>query len=107
VQKYAAYCLDGTANGYFFRKSSAQPHEDGLLRCDWFLIPLAYNSWVIFLEGGGVCAEPVDCEIRKKSHLGSSNYWAASFSDDVRTISDDAKVNPFYNWNHVFFPYCT
>lgn len=72
-----------------------------------YLMHPAYNSWVFFMEGGGVCVEPIDCAIRKESHLGSSNYWAASFNDEVRTISNDPKVNPFWNWNHVFFPYCT
>eukprot|EP01126_Amoeba_proteus_P027274 TRINITY_DN2707_c0_g4_i6.p1 TRINITY_DN2707_c0_g4~~TRINITY_DN2707_c0_g4_i6.p1 ORF type:complete len:270 (-),score=25.53 TRINITY_DN2707_c0_g4_i6:847-1656(-) len=95
VQKYGAYCLDGSPSGYYWKKSIANPKSDD------------FNSWVIFFQGGGACVEPIDCNERKKGSLGSSKYWSKTVSDDYNLFSDNPTINPFYNWNLVFFPYCT
>lgn len=90
-----AKCLDGTAYAYFLRKSST-----------------GSKKWVLFLEGGGLCVEPVDCAKRKKSSLGSSDYFPQAFQPGtdggVDILSDDAKINPsFHEYNHVWLPYCS
>jgi ribosome maturation protein SDO1 len=95
VQQYGSRCLDGSPGGYFYRKSNANKGDIG------------YDSWVFFLEGGGVCAEPIDCEVRKYNHLGSSNFWDETKEFTTSVLSDDSKVNKFAGWNHVFVPYCT
>eukprot|EP01129_Flabellula_baltica_P008654 TRINITY_DN3464_c0_g1_i1.p1 TRINITY_DN3464_c0_g1~~TRINITY_DN3464_c0_g1_i1.p1 ORF type:complete len:389 (-),score=69.44 TRINITY_DN3464_c0_g1_i1:336-1502(-) len=93
--QFGAQCLDGTEAGYYFRQSNAKSNE------------LGYNGWVIYLQGGGVCAEPIDCEARKFTVLGSSKKWQDIRNVDHFVLSDNAEMNPFASWNHVFVPYCT
>ena len=56
------------------------------------------------LQGGGLCVSPMDCLKRKKTHLGSSNYWLQNHTDDTNVLSTGA-FNPFANWTHIFVPY--
>jgi len=92
VQSTGARCLDGTASGYYFSPSTN---------------PKGSSSWAIYLEGGGLCVEPIDCSARMKNHLGSSKYWNSNKSLPHSILSKNSKVNPFYDFNHVFVPYCT
>ena len=71
------------------------------------------TKWVFFLQGGGLCVEPVDCRNRKESHLGSSSdlYWGDTYTLETDgaqdLLSDDEDANPeFHAYNHVFLPYC-
>ena len=82
-----ARCLDGTPAGYYFRQGAS-------------------NNTVIWLEGGGLCVEPIDCWQRTKENLGSSTHWPTTKEDSNNVLSTDAS-NPFANWTHVFVPYCT
>ena len=61
---------------------------------------------MIWLEGGGLCVEPIDCWQRTKENLGSSTHWPTTKEDSNNVLSTDAS-NPFANWTHVFVPYCT
>lgn len=96
--KYGASCLDGTPFAYYVRKA-----------------PDLTDKWIIFLQGGGLCIEPFDCRNRQTSYQGSSseNYgWGYNYTivtDGAQDmLSDDPELNPsFYNYNHVFMPYCT
>ncbi len=89
VEKYGARCLDGSPSGYYVRAGS---------------VP---DNVVIYLQGGGLCVEPVDCLKRSKGNLGSSNGWAPTKSDGWNVLSANASFNPFWNWTHVFVPYCS
>jgi hypothetical protein len=89
-----ARCLDGSASGYYVRLSASNS-----------------TRWLMYLQGGGLCVEPVDCLARVKNGLGSSKYWAATWSDDdsddgAGLLSGDPGVNPFSDWNRVYVPYC-
>ena len=52
-------CLDGSSAAFFFRPPVDQP-------------PLANQTFVFFLEGGGWCNSPIDCVSRTQSTFGSS-----------------------------------
>ena len=91
-----ARCLDGSPAGYYLRRApNGSPNAD---------------KWIIFLEGGGLCVEPVDCIARSHVDEGSSRNWKP-----LRTVGTDASedflsnstLNPFRDWNHVFAPYCS
>jgi hypothetical protein len=65
------------------------------------------EKWVVFLEGGGICAAHKDCRGRKAGRLGSAARWPQywSPSDDQGILSNDPTLNPdFADWNHVFIP---
>lgn len=83
-----ARCLDGTMAGFYHALNSSS------------------NDWVIYLQGGGLCVEPVDCEARKKNHLGSNKYWTSTMSDTKNVCSQNSE-NPFSTWNRIYLPYCT
>jgi len=87
VEAYGARCLDGSPSGYYLREGSAP------------------ENVAIYLEGGGLCIEPVDCLQRAKGNLGSSTGWAPTHTDAQNILSTDASFNPFANWTHVFVPY--
>ena len=53
VEYFGARCLDGSPSGYYYREGAAA------------------DSVVIFLEGGGLCVEPIDCLDRAKGNLGA------------------------------------
>eukprot|EP00054_Salpingoeca_dolichothecata_P014807 m.84174 g.84174 ORF g.84174 m.84174 type:complete len:416 (+) comp21178_c0_seq1:20-1267(+) len=95
--KYAnesgAKCLDGTASGFYFRPAPTENNTHA-------------NDWVMFLQGGGVCVLPSDCNDRKKGPLGSSDYWPESKSWQKGVMSEDCHVNPFCNFNLIWVPYC-
>ena len=53
-------CLDGTPFGYYIRRNDPSKQT---------------NKWIVFLQGGGLCVEPIDCINRKNSDRGSSSFW--------------------------------
>ncbi|XP_070564855.1 uncharacterized protein [Ptychodera flava] len=85
-----AYCLDGSAPGYYFRKGSGNGRK----------------SWVIYLQGGGWCFSISECYERSFTNFGSSDEFPPQYSFDG-FLSNDARTNPdFYNWNVAYFAYC-
>eukprot|EP00948_MAST-09A_sp_MAST-9A-sp1_P003391 g3391.t1 len=88
VTSSGARCLDGTPAGYYIRKSATNS-----------------PNWVVFLQGGGLCVEPIDCRKRIHSGLGSSKYWGQNHTgSNVYSLND---ANPLKDWNHVWVPYCS
>jgi len=90
-----ARCLDGTPSGYYIRRG--QP-----------------DKFVIFLEGGGACytVDPtapssVNCADRAKTSLGSSAYWASTYTDNDNILSANSTLNAFSSFTAVFVPYCS
>jgi hypothetical protein len=66
------------------------------------------SKWVISIQGGGWCATESQCRYRSGGDLGSSNGYPASVASFPATLSSDSVANPdFYNWNHVYIPYCS
>ena len=59
AQELGAQCLDHSPAGYYVREQDP-------------------DRWVIFLQGGFLCAEPIDCIVRAQTALGSSKYWDAA-----------------------------
>jgi len=89
-----ARCMDGTLSGYYYEKASTSRGT---------------NKWVIYLEGGGECTTQTACESHLHDALGSSKYFASSVNfDGAYYASDNQSVNPdFWDWNHVYVPYCS
>lgn len=54
-----------------------------------------------------MCVEPVDCYVRMGSALGSSKYWAQTYYDPTNSLSQNAAINPFADFNHVYVKYCS
>ena len=64
------------------------------------------RSWIVHMEGGGVCSTEQDCADRSKSKLGSSKNWEKTATFDG-FLSDSNDTNTgFYNWNVAFLMYC-
>lgn len=102
-----AVCLDGTAPGYYFRPGqlhlSSQPSM--LTQCTVGTGSGA-NSWIVHMEGGGVCSTEEECLSRSKTDLGSSKNWPPTQKGDG-FLSDNNNTNPgFYNWNVAYLMYC-
>ena len=53
-------CLDGSNFFYYLRRSADPAGENG-------------TKWIFWLQGGGLCVEPIDCASRQRSSQGSSN----------------------------------
>ena len=65
-------------------------------------------KWVIFLQGGGECANADSCAAAAKSDLGSSKYFAPSIEfDEGEFYASGLPSNPFASWNRVDIPYCS
>ncbi len=64
------------------------------------------DRWVIHLKGGGGCSSWEECNTRRRD-LVSSLPWEDTL--DKGGILDPHEVdNPaFFDWNHVFIPYCS
>jgi len=54
-------CMDGTTAGFYYNPPSGNWH--------------ASKTWVIFLEGGGLCYTEDYCAERAETHLGSNSTW--------------------------------
>lgn len=90
-----ARCLDGSPYGYYIDRSITNS-----------------SKWIFFLQGGGLCVEPVDCISRSKTSLGSSLHWSDVWnvgSDGGGDIlSSNPSVNPYFSdFNHVYMKYCS
>jgi len=94
VQQYGSRCLDGSPSGYYYAPSTAPPSSPD------------YNSWVFYMQGGGLCVEPIDCYIRYHTIEGSSKNWSATWTDNEGVLSNNS-FNPFGTFNHVYIPYCS
>ena len=95
-------CLDGSPAGYYFQPAAPTGR------------PGSSSSWAFYLHGGGACADEPSCTQRANSQLGSSTDWpravvlgAGKGAGDVM-ISNSSAANPdFWDWNHVYIPYCS
>jgi len=89
VAHFGAYALDGSPAGYYYREGRGEK-----------------DSFVFYLQGGGLCVLPTDCAKRAKGPLGSSTHRPLTMSDGSNVFSS-APFNPFSNWSHVYVPYLT
>lgn len=80
-----AQCLDRSPAGYYIREQDPQ-------------------RWIIFLQGGGLCVEPVDCMVRMKTDLGSSKAWPDTWNVSEAPFSNESFFSGF---SQVFVPYCS
>ena len=82
---------DGTLSGYYLQRGSGTNA----------------SKWIVYLDGGGECADETSCKAHLHDALGSSNYFDASKTLPY-ILSDSAAANPdFSSWSHLFIPYCT
>lgn len=91
---YGAKCLDGTPPSFAISKGAS-------------------SSFIIFLEGGGWCADVTvegtvsNCIGRAHGGGGSSNGYNGSNYNIGGLLSTNATENPrFYDWTMVFVHYC-
>jgi len=97
VTATGAACLDGSAPGYYYRLGATTS-----------------KRWIIYLEGGGWCANgggSVDnfesCATRASTDTGSSKGYPPTTPDYGGVLSAAPSVNPdFHQDNHVFVKYC-
>ena len=91
VNSYGSRCLDGSPAGYFYAAGQGS----------------GSNSYVIFLEGGGFCADPISCAARANTSLGSSKFWPST-TEGYGIIDASPVNNPnFYNFNRIYVLYCS
>jgi len=86
-----AKCLDGSPAGYFLREQDS-------------------TRWVVFLQGGGLCVEAIDCQMRARTALGSSKRWGDVWNEEDSIFSAETpeqKGSVFAGWSQVFVPYCS
>jgi len=83
------HCMDGSMTGYYIRKGSDP------------------NLFVIYLQGGGSCTDPVKCNARVNTNLGSSiNYPLTRKGITFQNAA--CNKNPlFCKASAVFIPYCS
>ena len=53
VEAHGAVCLDGSDFAYYFDPADADSPDA--------------NKFVMYLQGGGLCVEPIDCEVLRRS----------------------------------------
>lgn len=86
VQRNAT-CNDGTPLAYYIKRS-----------------PTGSTSWIIYLEGGGLCYDLKTCASRSKI-LTSSTPWPTRLG--AVGIFNNLTDNRFADWNKVIVIYCT
>ena len=91
-----AVCVNGSPGAFIFRRGEG----DGA------------NKWVLVLQGGGGCNSRATCLLRNKRLISTAPWIKKSklelseFMDGI--FNTNPENNPhFYNWNHVFFIYCS
>lgn len=85
-----AYCLDGSAPGYYIRYGQFP----------------GSSNWIIYLSPGAWCSTPEECYNRSFTDVGSS-IIAPIFSAFTGILSASEEDNPdFYSWNMVKVLYC-
>jgi hypothetical protein len=88
-------CLDGGPAGYYLDMGDDP------------------TRWVIWLAGGGVCADLSECQYRAKGGLGSSKGWPSRRTADKYHGGDEILYNgeddnpAFSSWSKVYIPYCS
>jgi hypothetical protein len=85
-------CMDGTQAGFYFREGSS-------------------SLFVINMNGGGGCSTKRECDGRRDTFLGSSDYWKSALEwKDIKNglLSTSCDTNPgFCEATAVDIPYCT
>ena len=61
------------------------------------------RSWLVVLDGGGLCTHEADCTARAKTELGTSTVWPKTFSVDTFAYMSTDTRNPFRDWNMVCY----
>ena len=90
-----ARCLDGSPFGLYVKTAAANASAE------------ARKSWLVVLNGGGLCTHKTDCQQRATTDLGSSTKFTSVFElNSISFLSDD-KRNPYREWNLAFVPYCS
>ena len=85
-----AKCIDGTPASYYIARNASS------------------SSWVLWLQGGGICRSLLDCQQRAMGPLGSSSSYASSIDAPKGMLSSDPSINPrLSSWNRVYLPYCS
>uniref|UniRef100_A0A7S2X7J1 Pectin acetylesterase n=1 Tax=Lotharella oceanica TaxID=641309 RepID=A0A7S2X7J1_9EUKA len=86
-----AYCLDGSRPGFYYAPATSVELN---------------TTWIIYLQGGGFCADNDDCADRSTTDLGSSSTWDKTMSGSS-VIDSDSSINPLFADAHrVYIPYC-
>ncbi|XP_042019557.1 pectin acetylesterase 11-like isoform X2 [Salvia splendens] len=84
-----AVCMDGSPGGYYYSAGSG----DGA------------KNWLIYLMGGGWCADITTCQSLFNETRGSSKFSGSANFTGI--LSPDKDINPdFYNWNRIYVFYC-
>lgn len=93
-----AHCADGSPAVYYVRRAASAEH---------------LHRWVLYLQGGGSCANGQECHDRWLGRDGNfgGNKLSSRFAPErgiagAGIESTDAR-NPFAGWNHVFLYYCS
>lgn len=90
AKQRSAFCLDGSAPGYYFRKG----------------VGAGRHNWIIELQPGGWCTDLEDCFHRSRGQLGSSVRASSTYPFNG-LLSANQDTNPdFHTWNMVLFLYC-
>ena len=84
-----AACLDGSAPGFYLRRSST-----------------GNANWLILMQGGGWCYNVEDCYHRSLTSSGSSNDWSASVTITGMGSADCSESPLFCDFNVVIMQYC-
>eukprot|EP01060_Flectonema_neradi_P006771 TRINITY_DN1462_c0_g1_i1.p1 TRINITY_DN1462_c0_g1~~TRINITY_DN1462_c0_g1_i1.p1 ORF type:complete len:382 (+),score=83.26 TRINITY_DN1462_c0_g1_i1:52-1197(+) len=88
-----ARCLDGSPYVMYYRPAPAGSEHP--------------TNWVFNLRGGGACLDPEACHHRAQGVLGSSKSYGPTWTNEYGSLSSNKTINPFWDFNHVFLPYCT
>lgn len=92
-QHKMATCNDNSSAIYYIRRAKASA------------------KWVIFLEGGELCATPEACERRAEEASWQTSSRAPVYCNTMagKTILDPRpeRNRALFDWNHVYIPYCT
>jgi hypothetical protein len=90
VKDTSVACLDGSPAGYYMQPGAA-----------------GNKTFIIALQGGGVCSHFLDCTARSKSDLGSSKGWAKQTTLNELQSSDPSANPAFHGATMIWVPYCT
>lgn len=88
AEERGAQCLDHSPAAYYIRNQDPR-------------------KWVIFLEGGGLCVEPIDCIARRFTNQGSSKYLDPHEPPEGSMSAGLSDLNPFQEFSQVWVPYCS
>ncbi|CAE7446461.1 notum1a [Symbiodinium natans] len=83
----SAKCLDSSPAGFYIREQDP-------------------SKWVIFLDGGGLCIDALDCRRRAATTHGSSKNWPETWDPEAVPFSTGLS-STFRDFSQVFVPYCS